>query len=130
MAGHYEAYLQASLNGVCQDSTSAVTFVVDSCKVFFPEVFTPNNDGIGDRYTIFGTGIKIIKSLIIRNKWGEVVFKNENFLPNITAYGWDGYYLGNPAPNGIYVYEVELELYGKPPEKMPIGYINLMRKYE
>ena len=129
-AGHYEAYLQASLNGVCQDSTSAVTFVVDSCKVFFPEVFTPNNDGIGDRYTIFGTGIKIIKSLIIRNKWGEVVFKNENFLPNITAYGWDGYYLGNPAPNGIYVYEVELELYGKPPEKMPIGYINLMRKYE
>ncbi|MEA5461070.1 PKD domain-containing protein [Arcicella sp. LKC2W] len=126
--GQYSVSLLATLNGVCKDSILVDNaFKVDSCHVFFPEAFSPNNDGIGDKYTIFGKGIKRIISLKIRNRWGELVFENTDFQPNNSALGWDGEFNKQPAPEGIYISEVEVEFKGKKPEKLPSGCIYLVR---
>ena len=126
--GRYSVTLLATLNGICKDSIKIDNaFTVDSCNVLFPEAFTPNNDGTGDNYTIFGKGIKRIISLKIRNRWGELVFENTDFQPNVLGLGWDGEYNGQPAPEGVYIYEAEVELKGKKPEKLPLGCIYLFR---
>ena len=126
--GRYSVTLLATLNGVCKDSIKIDNaFTVDSCNVLFPEAFTPNNDGTGDKYTIFGKGIKRIISLKIRNRWGELVFENTDFQPNTLSLGWDGEFNGQPAPAGVYVYEAEVELKGKKPEKLPSGCVYLFR---
>jgi gliding motility-associated-like protein len=126
--GKYSVSLFASLNDVCKDSLlNANTFTVDSCYVLFPEAFSPNNDGVGDKYTIFGKGIKRVVSLKIRNRWDELVFENTDFEANNTLLGWDGIYKGEPAPTGVYTYEVEIELKGKKTEILPIGCLTLVR---
>jgi gliding motility-associated-like protein len=125
-AGRYSVFLLATNNGFCKDSIQKYNIVsVDSCNIYFPEAFTPNRDGVGDKYTIFGKGIKEITCLTIRNRWGEIVFQNTNFQPNNTLLGWDGTYKDQPCPKGIYTYEIEIEMKGRKPEKLPIGCIYL-----
>lgn len=127
--GRYTTTLTASFNNVCRDSITVVNaFVTDSCFALFPEVFTPNNDGIGDQYTLFGTGIKKIHNLKIRNRWNELIFERSDFVPNDNSMGWDGIYKNQPAPNGLYVYEAEIEFLGQKPKKMPPGHFYLVRK--
>jgi gliding motility-associated-like protein len=76
--------------------------------VYMPNAFTPNSDGKNDQFNIKGYGIQRVKSFRIFNRWGQMVFKKENFLPNDKYSGWDGYYNGRLADAGAYVYIVEV----------------------
>jgi IgGFc binding protein/CHU_C Type IX secretion signal domain len=69
--------------GVARDS---ILISSKSCEVFFPNVFTPNND------------TKEYK-LAIYNRWGEKVFETNNY-----ATGWDGNYKGAACQVGSYVW--------------------------
>ena len=78
-------------------------------NIFIPTAFTPNVDGLNDRFTIHGTGVSIIKSLRVYNRWGEIVFERKNFYPGDYNLAWNGKYSGMDAPAGAYVYFAELE---------------------
>ncbi len=77
--------------------------------VFIPTSFTPNNDGKNDVFYIMGKGIGIIKSLIIYNRWGEMVFEKRNFAIDDRSNGWNGKNKGILVPNGAYVYFAEMQ---------------------
>jgi len=62
-----------------------------------PNIFTPNNDGINDRFTITVTGVVTFGSLSIYNRYGQIVFTTKS----PTDY-WDGNYNGRNLPVGTY----------------------------
>lgn len=79
-------------------------------KVFIPNAFTPNSDGLNDRFNI--KGISIVKHLIIYGRWGNTVYERSNFNAAVASAGWDGNYKGQPMPAGTYVYLAEMECPG------------------
>jgi gliding motility-associated-like protein len=92
-------------------------------SVFYPNVFTPNNDGLNDVYLPVGTDV-ITYSLTIYNAWGQKVFTSDQL-----SRGWDGTYNGKPAPDGVYVYQ---STYSGFSNKQPVsfdvkGNLTLMR---
>jgi gliding motility-associated-like protein len=109
--GQYDVKLVTVKGGVCMDSTErAAAFVVRHCEVNIPDAFTPNGDGMGDRYTLFGTGISKVSQLRIRNRWGELIFEMKDVNPGSQLPGesWDGTFGGKEAPADMYVYEAEV----------------------
>lgn len=66
--------------------------------MFFPNSFTPNNDGINDTYVPKGLDVAEY-SLTIYNSWGQAIFKT-----NSLATTWDGYYKNQASPSGNYIY--------------------------
>ena len=66
----------------CSTATVTIT-VVNPLKI--PNVFTPNGDGNNDRFEIIGIeGFDRI-SVVVVNRWGNEVYRNENYDNN-----WDG----------------------------------------
>jgi len=80
--------------------------VLEVRKVYIPNSFSPNADGLNDFFTVFGSipNVEIVEELKVFNRWGAVVFENENFLPNDLQNGWDGTYKEEPLNIGVYVY--------------------------
>ncbi len=82
----------------------------EDLKVHIPNVFSPgNNDGSNDHFTIYGNeNIQIVNSMMIYDRWGELVAKKENFKPNIPSIGWDGHITGKLGVSGVYVYSFQI----------------------
>jgi gliding motility-associated-like protein len=80
-------------------------------KVYIPNTFSPNGDGINDIFTVFADQDQVaeIKSFAIYSRWGEVIHDLPNFQPNDPAYGWDGTFDGEIVNPGVFVYRVEVE---------------------
>ncbi len=89
------------------DTLSIKTFC-ESSQVFIPNAFTPDNDGVNDILMVRGSGIAIVKSFRIFNRWGQVVFEKHNFPANDPSSGWNGLINGKlPAPD-VFVYTAEV----------------------
>lgn len=71
-------------------------------QLFFPNAFTPNNDGNNDLFMAIGSANDVsFYHLMIYNRWGQMIFETDNPLE-----GWDGSYEGKFSSNGVYVYKV------------------------
>ncbi len=92
-------------------STDEVTVTVEKKKlVYVPNAFSPNSDGDNDVFMIYGgNDVLKIKSFQIFNRWGAVVFEQNEFQPNDPQYGWDGTYKGQTLNPGVFVYFAEIE---------------------
>ena len=80
----------------------------NNANMFIPNTFSPNGDGMNDKFFPRGTGLFNIKSLRLFNRWGQVVFEKTNFLPNRETDGWDGTFKGLPLESDVYVYMLEV----------------------
>jgi gliding motility-associated-like protein len=82
------------------------TQIFFSCKtdIQFPTAFTPNGDGINDRFMPLGKNILSYK-LNIYNRWGELVHTSDE-----TQQGWDGTFRGQSVPSGGYYFTIEYEV--------------------
>lgn len=88
---------------------SLVTLNLALYKVFTPNAFSPNGDGINDYFSILGEADLVeIKSLQVFDKWGNLAFFGEHIPPNQRSGGWDGSFRGKTMPAGIYVYSAVL----------------------
>lgn len=94
--------------GCISSNTVTIRLLCSESRIFIPNSFTPNNDTKNDPFIIKGQGIKLVKSLRIYNRWGELIFERKNFFPNDINAAWDGKYGGQPVPAGNYVYIAEL----------------------
>ncbi len=94
-------------NCIASDTVCLKVFCPTS-KLFVPNAFTPDGDGINDKLMVQGTGIKIIKSFRIFNRWGELVFERTNFSPGDPSCAWDGTVRGKPASSDVFVYVCEV----------------------
>lgn len=94
--------------GCTASDTIAVHILCNKDAVFVPTAFTPNNDGTNDVFYIMGHGLKKIKSLRIFDRWGRLVFHNENCMPNDRKAGWNGMVAGRPInQSSTFVYIVD-----------------------
>jgi gliding motility-associated-like protein len=79
-------------------------------RVFIPNAFSPNDDGLNDVFMVYGgTGVYRINDFQIFDRWGELLFSRTDFFPNDPLNGWDGMFKGKMMNPGAYVYFVEVE---------------------
>jgi len=95
----------------CKDEDDVTVFVDRRKHVYVPNVFSPNGDGSNEVFHIFSKPgvVKNVKSFLIFSRWGELVSKHENFLPNNPAFGWDGKFDGKPMDPAVFVWFAEIE---------------------
>jgi gliding motility-associated-like protein len=87
----------------CND-TIIVPISVREFELTIPNVFTPNGDGSNDRYEVPYLDRYITSQLMVFNRWGEMVFKDDNYSGN-----WDGGRLSD----GVYFYVLKCKGYWK-----------------
>jgi gliding motility-associated-like protein len=82
----------------------------------FPNVITPNSDGINDLFEI--ENLPENTEVIILNRWGNVVFSSSNYQNN-----WDGKDTsGKELVDGVYTYKFKTEI-----GEISHGFVHLIR---
>lgn len=94
----------------CQIQDEITIFVQNSKRIYIPNTFSPNGDGLNDRFHPYGgSEIAQIRQFKIFDRWGNLVFQNENFPPNEASFGWDGKVNNQETNAAVYVFFVEVE---------------------
>ena len=113
--GNYEIVLTITDAGGCIDTD---TLLIDLRQqiTFFPNVFTPNSDGVLDRYQSRYSGSESFQIQIF-DRWGRLMFESTD-----PETGWDGTTPdGKNAEDGVYFYVAEIA------DEVFKGHITLMR---
>lgn len=94
----------------CQASDEVCFTLVPRRKIYVPNVFTPDDNGENDFFTIYSdASVLHIRYLKIFSRWGEQLFIAENIRTNDEPAGWSGIYRGKPMNPGVFVWVAELE---------------------
>ncbi|MEO1437881.1 MAG: gliding motility-associated C-terminal domain-containing protein, partial [Bacteroidota bacterium] len=90
--------------------TAEVLINVDNERdVYIPNAFTPNDDGRNDVFMIFSdAGVQRVDQFSVFNRWGELVYQANDFLPNDPGFGWDGTFKGQQLDPSVFVYFAEI----------------------
>ncbi len=99
--GYHQVCLTASTPAGCVDSVCHKVLIINDSLVF-PNVFTPNNDGVNDFFVIKNLENYLSNNLVVFNRWGKKVYEQVNYNND-----WDG---GNLA-DGVYFYVLEYHGY-------------------
>jgi len=100
--------IQVSTTFGCTNSDSVtIHLFCDQSQLFIPNSFTPNGDGQNDVFYPRGTGVSIIKSFRIYNRWGEMLFERSGIQINDASNAWDGTYNGGSPRPDVYVYIID-----------------------
>jgi len=108
------------------DFGNGVSFLV-------PNAFSPNGDGINDKFVITGIGDKEESKLEVFNRWGTMVYRSSGKNYDNS---WDGkstestmVSIGDDLPDGTYyyVFSVKVNVEGEIISKEYSGYIELRR---
>ncbi|MCB0689334.1 MAG: gliding motility-associated C-terminal domain-containing protein, partial [Saprospiraceae bacterium] len=115
-----------SVNGCTRQDTVFIR-VADPDRIFVPNAFTPNGDGINDFAEVFtGNEVEFISSFEVYDRWGNSVFLASDFSPGAVNARWDGSYRGQPLNPGVYIYLLKVvDIRGT--VKSKVGEINLLR---
>ena len=103
-SGNYKVSLVAyGFSGCPNDTAYGYIHLIDGhIAIYIPNAFTPDVNGLNDLFQVQGTGIRTY-SYNIYNRWGENIFHASN--PQTL---WDGSFKNNPAPEGVYLYQVDV----------------------
>ena len=111
----------------CTEKTTVEVIVDKNIKLFVPNAFSPDDDGVNDNFAPFiGTNILKVNYFRIYDRWGSLLYTANNFAPNDPDVGWDGRKNGSRAAIGVYVYILELTLINGQVEAFR-GDVSLMR---
>lgn len=94
--GSYDITLVVTDANGCTDTITKNIMI--ALPPVLPSGFTPNGDNENDVFIIRGGPFNAI-DFKVYNNWGELVFSTTD--PNE---GWDGNYLGEPSPMGVYTW--------------------------
>ncbi|MFN0035193.1 MAG: gliding motility-associated C-terminal domain-containing protein, partial [Saprospiraceae bacterium] len=108
LRSQYYTVTVKDVNG-CKAEERILVQVSRKRHIYPPTVFSPNEDGENDRFTLYTKGVKEIRRLAIFDRWGEQVFVRKNFQPNDDALGWDGTFRGSPLNPGVFIWAAEVE---------------------
>ncbi|NMC99281.1 MAG: T9SS type B sorting domain-containing protein [Bacteroidales bacterium] len=123
LPGSYSVKLIIENEFGCKESITKLINVYDYGDIDFPNVFTPNDDGINDAWYIKVKAVNITE-LKIFNRWGKCVYKCEN--DNCI---WNGGIMNNKdrkASPGVYYFIVNYEDYKG--NHTTTGFIHLFRE--
>ena len=87
-----------------------ISVISKNCQnlIYFPNSFTPNNDGINDIFkpTVYGTLEKY--QLSIYNRYGQLVFHTKDLFS-----GWDGSFINKVKNTGTFIWVSNYTFSGK-----------------
>jgi len=99
------------ING-CEANSTVFVEVNKARKIFLPNVFSPNGDGINDEFVLFGCqGIQSVNNFMLFDRWGDLLFNLDQFNTPDCNSGlsiWDGNIGDQAVPEGSYVYAIEV----------------------
>ncbi|MEO1437835.1 MAG: gliding motility-associated C-terminal domain-containing protein, partial [Bacteroidota bacterium] len=94
----------------CFAEANITVRVVKEDRVFIANAFTPNDDGNNDRFFVQGgAGIRNVYEVRVFDRWGELVYKQNNLNLNDDRRGWDGTFRDEPMNPGVFTYVVIVE---------------------
>jgi gliding motility-associated-like protein len=91
-----------ALGCTVKDSVMVEIKGCDPNGIFMPNTFTPNGDGLNDKFRIRTNVLSSIKYFRIFDEWGNLVFETHNLDE-----AWDGSTNGKANQMGVYVYVLE-----------------------
>ena len=97
--------LSSSLSKALETSKSPTPVTIPDVLIDIPEVFSPNRDGVNDRFVIikpFGT----LLQLEIFNRWGNIVYSNSNYNNEWDGRGTNSFF-GQDLLDGGYYYNLK-----------------------
>jgi len=100
----------------CSSSDTVLVKVLKTPRI--PNIFSPNNDGIHDKWEIPYLSSYPGCTVDIYNRYGQLVFHSIGY-----DRPWDGTVNGNPVPVGTYYYVIDPK-HGR--QKMA-GYVDVIR---
>ncbi|MBS1775397.1 MAG: gliding motility-associated C-terminal domain-containing protein [Bacteroidetes bacterium] len=83
-----------------------ITVGCSNATIYLPNTFTPNGDGLNDVYFPKGLGVEKVNDFSIYNRWGELLYRAQNFQVNDPNFGWNGVYKSEPMKADVYVYMI------------------------
>jgi gliding motility-associated-like protein len=89
----------------CSVSEDIQINVLETCDenlIKIQNVFTPNQDGINDYFTLKNNDFIQLEKIRIYSRTGELVFESDNISDS-----WDGTFNGSVLNSGVYVYYIE-----------------------
>jgi gliding motility-associated-like protein len=84
-----------------KNSNSLIITIIESF-LSFPNAFSPNGDGINDRFQAKSYQSIVEFSAAIYNRWGQKLYSWTD-----PKDGWDGTYNGKPVKQGVYFVNVK-----------------------
>lgn len=108
--GKYTAFVR--------DKNSCGTVTEDVFLLFYPNYFTPNNDGYNDTWQVIYSKSDINLEIFIFDRYGKLLIK---LRP--TSIGWDGTYNGKKMPSTDYWFRVVRPSVGE----IYVGHFSLKR---
>lgn len=85
----------------CIDTACIPIEVRPECKLFLPNIFTPNGDNINEEWCPITNCIQIIATQIF-DRWGSVVYQSNENNPC-----WDGRSKGQDLTSAVYIFLIE-----------------------
>src|SRR5690606_27113640 len=114
-----------SISDSCHSNGREPPVLDKTNSTFFPNVFSPNQDGMNDIWTAYLPHKSQKIELKIFNKWGELI--NYQARPEIKneSISWDGTANNSIVDTGLYLYKISWKLEGQ--EFSALGEILLLR---
>ncbi len=103
--------VQAEVGSDCGITTFVRVIQIErcNCNLFIPNAFTPNNDGLNDRFQALANCDLREYSLTVYNRWGELVYSSVD-----PADSWDGKFRSRDCPSDVYAYVLSYKLSNDP----------------
>ncbi|MBC8045759.1 MAG: gliding motility-associated C-terminal domain-containing protein [Fimbriimonadaceae bacterium] len=86
----------------CVNWDSVTVFVIDPAFIQNPNIFTPNYDGVNDKYLPNVEGLGVLIDFQVYNRWGALVYDW-----SAGEQGWDGTVNGKMQEIGTYLVLIE-----------------------
>ncbi|MBI5915119.1 MAG: T9SS type B sorting domain-containing protein, partial [Bacteroidetes bacterium] len=97
------------VNG-CEASDELTIFVENNNSVYAPTAFSPNGDAVNDLFRLYsGPTVVRIKTFYVFDRWGEMVYRYQDFDTSDPSIGWDGSFDGKPMNPAMFVWFAEVE---------------------
>ena len=105
-----QQYILTATNGAGCDQLVMIDVIVEKpeTKIYIPNTFSPNNDGVNDTFTVFsknGFDANTQVTMSIYDRWGNKVYSGNSMDSDLR---WDGSFKGDRIVNGVYAYVVEV----------------------
>ncbi len=106
--GQYKITLVAQGVLGCFQSVYSQEIDLWGSRLYIPNIFTPNNDGLNDYLKIAGGGIESMEFAVF-DRWGRELYRTTNH-----DFQWGGLDAnGNPVPEGNYAFLLKAETAGQ-----------------
>ena len=123
--GYYTATIMND-SGCSDIYTFYINVLPLKVKVFWPNIFSPNGDGVNDSFFPFSDlDNGMILKFEIFNRWGANVFRKENQVVNDPGAGWDGKFKGDYVHPAVFAFYAEIQFYDE--VKLFEGSISVVR---